>query len=168
MSVAGATVTVRIAGPGFAQWHGLLALIQSSFAYMQGRINPPSSALGLSADGLAEQAKTETLIVALGENGAVLGCAFCADQGDAVYIGKLAVSPDHQGQGLGRRLLEAAVNLARQQGCHKLRLQTRVELVENHQAFAAMGFEETGRSAHAGFAQPTSITMEKHLLPAAP
>ena len=167
-AMQGTQPRVQIAGPEFAQWDALLGLIQASFAYMQGRINPPSSALGLDAAALAARAKTETLIVAQAQNGTLLGCAFCARQQDALYIGKLAVSIGHQGQGLGQQLLTAAADLARQQGLGLLRLQTRVELVENQRAFAAMGFVETARSAHAGFAQPTSITMEKHLVATTP
>ena len=112
----GMQARVQIIGPEFAQWDALLGLIQASFAYMQGRINPPSSALGLDAATLAARAKTETLIVAQAENGTLLGCAFCVRQQDALYIGKLAVSIGHQGQGLGRQLLAAATELARQQG----------------------------------------------------
>jgi hypothetical protein len=36
-----------------------------------------------------------------------------------------------------------------------------VELVENHAAFQALGFAETGRTAHSGFDRPTSITYRK-------
>jgi len=42
-------------------------------------------------------------------------------------------------------------------------LQTRVELVENHAAFAAMGFAMTGTTAHKGDDRPTSITMQLDL-----
>lgn len=34
-------------------------------------------------------------------------------------------------------------------------------LVENHEAFAALGFAKVAQSAHPGFDRPTSITMRK-------
>ncbi|RUZ49336.1 GNAT family N-acetyltransferase, partial [Mesorhizobium sp. M7A.F.Ca.CA.004.05.2.1] len=40
-------------------------------------------------------------------------------------------------------------------------LQTRIELTGNHEAFARLGFRETERTAHEGYARPTSITMRK-------
>ncbi|RUY90914.1 GNAT family N-acetyltransferase, partial [Mesorhizobium sp. M7A.F.Ca.CA.003.01.2.1] len=38
-----------------------------------------------------------------------------------------------------------------------------IELTANHAAFARLGFRETGRTAHDGYARPTSITMRKAL-----
>jgi hypothetical protein len=37
----------------------------------------------------------------------------------------------------------------------------RIELTQNHAVFVAMGFLETSRSAHKGFAEPTSITFRR-------
>ncbi len=59
----------------FARWNELLQLILSSFAYMNGRIDPPSSALSLTPQSLAEKAGNEIGYVALdGED--LLGCMF--------------------------------------------------------------------------------------------
>jgi GNAT superfamily N-acetyltransferase len=69
------------------------------------------------------------------------------------------VRPALQGRGIGRLLVEAARVEARRRGLAWLELQTRIELVENHAAFARMGFARTGETAHPGFARPTSVTM---------
>jgi hypothetical protein len=37
----------------------------------------------------------------------------------------------------------------------------RVELTETHATFRALGFTETGRTAHPGFDRPTSITFRR-------
>lgn len=58
-----------------------------------------------------------------------------------------------------------AETLARRDGNSKLRLETRVELTENHAAFGRMGFVKVSETAHAGFDRPTSITMEKIIHP---
>lgn len=147
----------------FAEWHQLLALIQASFAFMEGRINPPSSANGLTAEDLRQKAGTEIGVIALrGET--LAGCVFCRPERACLYIGKLAVLPTMQGQGIGRRLLAAAEDVARQQALPALRLETRIELVENHAAFAAWGFVKTAENAHFGFSRTTSIEMQKRLI----
>ena len=68
------------------------------------------------------------------------------------------------GQGLARRLIEHAALRARSLGLPALELQSRVELTENHAAFQAMGFHEVGRTAHDGYAAPTSITFRRSVV----
>jgi len=51
--------------PQFDDYAGLLALLHKSFAYMDGRIDPPSSLHKLDVDGLSEKAKAETLLTAV-------------------------------------------------------------------------------------------------------
>ncbi len=167
MSAAeGAEIVIGPPPPGFDRWDELLALIQGSFAYMDGRIDPPSSAHRLTPESLREKAADEVLLIATA-GGQIAGCVFAAERPDCFYIGKLAIAPRLQRAGLGRRLVEAVEALARSADKTALELQTRVELTSNHAAFARMGFVETGRSAHEGFDRPTSITMRKQLVPAA-
>lgn len=147
----------------FSEWDGLLALILDSFAYMDGRIDPPSSARSLTAASLAARAEAEHLWLA---GPSLAGCAFFAERPDALYIGKLAVRPDRQGAGLGRAFVGAAEALARSRGLPRLRLETRIELTGNHAAFARLGFEKVAEKAHPGFDRPTSITMERPVIAA--
>jgi GNAT superfamily N-acetyltransferase len=152
------TITVRRAPPNFADWEQVRSLILAAFAYMETRINPPSSALRLTAKSMKADADKSALLLA--ERGdELVGCVFAQVKGDALYIGKLAVRPGLQGAGIGRRLVDAARAEARRLGLPMLELQTRVELTENHATFARMGFVKTGEEAHAGFDRPTSITM---------
>ncbi|WP_217575187.1 GNAT family N-acetyltransferase [Mesorhizobium sp. GbtcB19] len=148
--------------PDFGQWDDLLALIRRAFAYMDGVIDPPSSAHLLTADGLAEKAKREAGFLAI-ENGRIVGCVFALERARDFYVGKLAVEPGLQGQGIGTRLMQAVEDLARQRGKDAIELQTRIELTANHAAFARLGFRETERTAHAGYDRPTAITMRKVL-----
>ena len=89
--------------------------------------------------------------------------SFAQERADGLYVGKLAVAPDCQRRGIGRRLMQAVERLALDRGKAALELQTRIELTANHAAFARLGFHETGRTAHEGYARPTSITMRKAL-----
>ncbi|WP_353472134.1 GNAT family N-acetyltransferase [Salipiger sp. H15] len=155
-----ACLSPRPAPAGFSDWDGLLALILGSFAYMEGRIDPPSSAGRLTPESLRARAREEHLYVA---GTPLMGCAFFAEQPDALYIGKLAIAPGAQGKGLGRAFVAEAEALARRLGLPRLRLETRIELTQNHAAFARFGFSRTAEKAHPGFTRPTSITMEKPL-----
>ena len=149
--------------PGFDRWAELLALILRAFAYMDGVIDPPSSAHLLTAERLEEKARHETGFLAL-QGGRIVGCLFTQERPDTLYVGKLAVAPDLHGQGIGRLLMRAAEDLAVSHGKRAIELQTRVELSANHAAFARLGFDETERTAHGGYDRPTSITMRKVLL----
>jgi GNAT superfamily N-acetyltransferase len=156
--VKAAAITVRRAPPDFADWEKVRALILDAFAYMRGRIDPPSSALRMTAASMAEDAATGALLLAECE-GALVGCAFARSKGDALYVAKLAVRTDMQARGFGRALMAAVREEARARGLAALELQTRIELIENHAAFARLGFVKIAETAHPGFTRPTSITM---------
>ena len=154
---------VARADADFDDWAGLLALLHAAFAGMEGRINPPSSLHRLDAPSLASKAGEETLVLAHDADGRLVGCVFLKHETAALYVGKLAVTPEAQGRGIGRALMRAAEAEARTAGLRRLRLQTRVELTENHETFAAMGFVETARTSHAGFDRPTTVEMMRLL-----
>lgn len=146
----------------FERWEEVLALIMRAFAAMDGVIDPPSSAHRLTPQNLRDKARQETVLAGL-KDGRIIGCVFVLERTDDFYAGKLAVDPDFQGQGIGRRLMQAVENLARGRDKSAIELQTRIELTGNHAAFARLGFRETGRTAHEGYSRATSITMRKAL-----
>lgn len=147
----------------FARWDDLLSLVLQSFAYMEGVVDPPSSALSLTPASLRNKASAERAFVAM-EGDSLLGCIFCRpEQPECLYVGKLAVLPDAQGRGIGRALLATAEDAARDLGLPQMRLETRIELVANHATFAAWGFSKTGEKHHKGYSRPTFIEMRKRL-----
>jgi GNAT superfamily N-acetyltransferase len=127
---------------------------------MEGRIDPPSSLRDLAPGDLRAKAASETLVT-LWRGETLVGCGYLRDTGRSVYLGKLAVRPDHRGRGLLRRIVAEAEAMARTLGRPVLELGTRVELVENHETFARLGFREVGRTAHPGYDRPTSVAMER-------
>lgn len=143
-------------------WPGLLSLIQRAFSVMDGRIDPPSSLHQLNAAALEQKASDEICLIARIAS-APIGCVFCTPDSDYLYVGKMAVEPALQGQGVGKWLMQAAEDQARWMSMPAIVLQTRIELTENHAAFAKMGFAKIGESTHPGYAHPTSITMRKDL-----
>ncbi|MBP2236050.1 N-acetylglutamate synthase-like GNAT family acetyltransferase [Sinorhizobium kostiense] len=154
--------TVRLE-PDFDRYDELLALILAAFAYMDGRIDPPSSARALTAESLRQKVSVEIAFAGI-ERGDLLGCVFLKPEPECLYVGKLAVAPASQRGGIGRHLIGIAEQTARNLSLPALRLQTRIELTENHAIFAAWGFVEAGRSAHPGFTRPTSIEMKKMIV----
>lgn len=156
------TAIIRI-DAGFQRWDDLLALILEAFASMDGVIDPPSSAHLLRPASLAARAQSEIAYVAV-EGQRLLGCVFCQPEPESLYIGKLAVAPSLQGRGVGRLLLAAAEELARDLDLPALRLETRIELTGNHATFTRWGFVRTAENAHPGFTRTTSIEMRKSLV----
>ena len=150
--------------PGFDDWAGLLVLLRESFAYMDGRIDPPSSLHSFDAAKLAAKAVEEELVLAF-VDGALAGCLFAAPRGDALYLGKIAVRPDLRGRGLAKRMFELAEAGARARGFTALELQARIELTENHRTFTALGFEKVGEGSHPGYTRPTDVNFRKALTP---
>lgn len=146
----------------FGRWDELLALILSSFAYMDDIVDPPSSAHRLTLASLAQKARDEIAFAAI-EGGRLTGCVFCKPEPGFLYIGKLAIAPASQSKGIGRRLLTVAEGIAREKGLPALRLETRIELTDNHATFARWGFARTAENSHPGFTRITSIEMQKRL-----
>ncbi len=143
-------------------FNAVLALVRESFAYMESRIDPPSSMHRLTAQSLADHAREQELWL-VEDGGEILACVQFTRQPDSLYVGKLAVRADQRRKGHAARLIRHAEARAKALALPALELQVRVELTENHATFATMGFVKSGESAHAGYDRPTSITMRKAL-----
>ncbi|MQQ07858.1 GNAT family N-acetyltransferase [Epibacterium sp. SM1979] len=134
------------------------ALMQESFAFMEGRVQPPSSIKELTQDRLADLADNQE-VWCLGAP--VAAAVVLSLRGDVLYIGKLAVHGDHRGRGLARALVDHAERRAHFHRCLWMELQVRVELVENQRAFQKLGFTEWAQTAHPGFDRVTSLTFRR-------
>ncbi len=135
-----------------------LTLMRESFAFMDCRIDPPSSIHHLTLHKLQQQA-LEGEIWALGTP--LSACLVLTPRGESLYLGKLAVDQRIRGTGCTRQLVDHAATRAAALQCSCLELEVRVELVENQAAFARMGFVEIARTSHPGFTYPTSVTMRR-------
>jgi ribosomal protein S18 acetylase RimI-like enzyme len=56
----------------------------------------------------------------LNEEGVLDGCVFLHKKGQRLYLGMLSVSPFAQGKGIGKKLLTAADEFAREQQCSSI------------------------------------------------
>ena len=144
--------------PDEVDWQFLFDLLHRTYAYMDHRIDPPSSLHRLTVETLAQKASDEVLLLAKAEN-CVVGCMFCRHDPQWIYVGKVAVEEGFQGKGIARAMFDYAFAMARREGVKGLELESRIELIENHQAFSRLGFMKVGEDAHEGYDRPTSIRM---------
>ena len=107
---------------------------------------------------MAAQAASGVLLLAEDDSGLV-GGVFLNQRTDAMHLGKLALDPSRQGEGIGRRLFKASVAGAKVQNFAENELQARIELTEIQTAVAALGFREIGRTVRDGYDRSISVTM---------
>lgn len=148
--------------PKFDSWDEVHALLTLCFGPMEGRIDPPSSLNRMTAPSIATQARQHDFVVVVSD-GTVVGFGLGEPRGETLYVSKLAVHPDQRGHGLARQIIELFKDVARQHDLSALSLQTRVELIENHLTFHALGFQKTGETRHPGYDRVTSFTFTASL-----
>src|SRR5215470_2824418 len=64
----------------------------------------------------------------------------------AGVVEDVAVSPAHQGQGIGRAMMAHALEQCRKAGCYKLALSSNVKRADAHKFYESLGFERHGYS----------------------
>ncbi|MEJ6388669.1 GNAT family N-acetyltransferase [Gymnodinialimonas ulvae] len=146
--------------PAFTDWPALDALLRAAYAPMEGRIDPPSFLTTMTLQDIAEKAMAEDLFLAR-EGVSPVACGFGRPEGRYYEIDKVAVAATHRKQGLARTMMEAAAVRAQHLGCAGLQLYARVELIENHVTYRALGFTEHATFAHRGFDRPTAMIFRR-------
>ena len=64
----------------------------------------------------------------------------------SAVVEDVAVAPGQQGRGIGRLMMEHALNLARASGCYKLSLSSNLKRNAAHAFYEGLGFEKHGFS----------------------
>jgi ribosomal protein S18 acetylase RimI-like enzyme len=90
-------------------------------------------------------------VVVIEVAGIVSGYLVAWAETDAYFIDDVAVDPECQGIGLGRRLIEHATIQANRLRLPALRLYTNALMIENLAMYARIGFVETHRVTEKGF-----------------
>ncbi|EPJ43062.1 MAG: hypothetical protein OFPII_43730 [Osedax symbiont Rs1] len=156
------SINIKQLNAEFNGWSELLNLLRTAFAYQQARIDPPSSLQQLNAETIMHKAQQETVFLAY-QNTQLVACVFVKNLQRALYVGKLAVLPAAQGQGIGLQMIKVVEEHAINNNCRCLELQVRIELQENQAIFSNMGFIKVAETRHIGYQRATSITMQKIL-----
>ncbi|WP_341861347.1 GNAT family N-acetyltransferase [Gymnodinialimonas sp. 57CJ19] len=136
--------------------------LNTCFAPMADRIDPPSSLTSMSLTDVAQKMADEDFFCIC--NGvAPVACLFGHGEGTVYEVGKIAVAPNQRKQGLARVLVDTAAAHAHAKGFATLQLYARVQLVENHAIYTAMGFTRSGTFTHPGFDAPTALIFQRAL-----
>ena len=97
----------------------------------------------LSAEDLKSHFKTGTFLVSE-EDDRITGCIYVRRGGDRAYFGLLSVDPSRQKSGIGRRLVAAAEEFARETGAHYMDLRIIHLRTELPEIYAKLGYRITG------------------------
>lgn len=138
-----------------------------SFAALAGDIHSPAQIAAhvalIMAPDYAGDLLSNNLLVAEAPDGALVATAgWCrvADDDAVARLRKVFVAPDRAGQGLGRRMVEAAEQAARDAGFHRFRVRSNA----NAEAFyAKLGYRPVRREempTAGGVALPTVIMVK--------
>lgn len=128
------------------------AVIRAAYArYLDRMDKPPAPMLN---DYRADVAAGQVWV--LGEP--VIGVIVLIAEGDSLLVENVAVGPEAQGFGYGRRMMEFADQQARLRGLNRLTLYTNEVMTENIAIYTRLGYRETDRRIEAGYRR---IFMEK-------
>jgi ribosomal protein S18 acetylase RimI-like enzyme len=103
---------------------------------------------------------SEGVLWVIEEGSAIAGIIVLLPRPEYLLLDNIAVAPARQGSGLGRRLLAFAEAEAVRRGYREIRLYTHRTMTENQRLYAAIGYQETGRGAEAGYER---VFMRKRL-----
>jgi ribosomal protein S18 acetylase RimI-like enzyme len=87
----------------------------------------------------------------LDDAGGIRAIIVLLPQADHLLLDNIAVRPDSQGMGLGRRLIAFTEAEARRRGFTEVRLYTHQTMTENIALYTRLGFIETGRGRESGY-----------------
>jgi ribosomal protein S18 acetylase RimI-like enzyme len=124
------------------------AIVQAAYALYLPRIGKPP---GPMLDDYAAHIAAGVVTVFEDDDGAVAAILVLVPQPDHLLLDNIAVHPDRQGHGLGRRLMAFAEQDARRRGFSELRLYTHQTMTENIALYTRLGFIETGRGHDGGY-----------------
>ncbi|EKV28442.1 putative acetyltransferase [Caenispirillum salinarum AK4] len=111
--------------------------------------NPPARDIAF-----ARATPTAEILVAedTDDAGALLASVLCGHEGHRGWMYYVAVRPDRQGTGLGKRMVAAAEDWLARQGCWKVMLMVRRDNAAAQEFYAAQGYEESDVTRHGAVA----------------
>lgn len=63
-----------------------------------------------------------------------------------LYIPELIVLKNYQSQGIGRKLINSCISIAKENECHRIRLESGNQRKESHQFYKSLGFKQSALS----------------------
>ena len=77
-----------------------------------------------------------------------------------IFLENIAVSPNHQGRGIGKLLMQYCEAFAKKNGIKTIQLYTNIKMTENITLYPKLGYVETHRQTEDGFER---VYFEKNL-----
>lgn len=124
------------------------AIVDAAYSVYVERIGKPP---GPMLDDYARLIDERAVSVIEAADGAIAGLIVLLEKPDHLLLDNIAVRPECQGQGIGRRLITLAEGAARRLGYGEVRLYTHEMMTENIALYTRLGFRETGRGRAAGY-----------------
>lgn len=84
-------------------------------------------------------------------NQEVVGFVVFFQRDDHVHVENVAVSPAHQGMGIGGKLIDFVESQTLNRGLKNVELYTNVKMTGNLTLYPALGYQEIGRWSEDGF-----------------
>ena len=136
---------IRLAVSGEAD--AVRFLVRAAYAHYVPRLGREPSPMGEDYDRRIAMDQ----VWVLEEQGELVGVVSLTQRPGSFLLQNIAVAPEAQGKGYGRRLIAFAEEQARERGFTELRLYTNVLMVENIALYHHLGFREIGRIHENGF-----------------
>lgn len=118
------------------------AIVRAAYSIYLDRMGKPP---GPMLDDYAAQIAAGTVSVLEDADGVVAAMIVLLSRDDHLLLDNIAVRPDGQGRGFGRRLIAFAEAETKRFGFSEIRLYTHRTMTENIALYTRLGFEETGR-----------------------
>ena len=131
-------ITLRTAGT--ADVLPIAALLNAAFAMERAFVDRDRT----SAAEIAQYLASGTFLVVDGDGGTLAACMYLEQREDRLYLGMLAVSPLHQGRGLGRQMMAAAERQAVSLGCGAIDIRIVDRRTELPPFYRSLGFVDNG------------------------
>jgi len=124
------------------------AIVDAAYSVYLDRIGRPP---GPMLDNYSRLIDEGAVSVLEAPDGVIAGLIVVLAKSDHLLLDNVAVRPDRQGKGIGRRLIAFAESEARRLGYRELRLYTHEAMTGNIALYTRLGFRETGRGREAGY-----------------
>jgi ribosomal protein S18 acetylase RimI-like enzyme len=131
-------------------------LVREAYAKYVGRIGREPAPMLVDYEAAIMARETWVLV----EGDETSGVLVMRPENDHLFVETVAVRPDRQGSGLGRRLMAFVEEAARDRGLREIQLYTNEKMEENLPFYRSLGFEETGRRLDEGYRR---VFMKKRL-----
>jgi ribosomal protein S18 acetylase RimI-like enzyme len=151
---AGDDLVIRGARPEDAP--AVAAVVEAAYGHYVERMGRRPAPMDEDYDEVVREHDVRVLV----DGESVVGVLVLIPEGHGLLLDNVAVHPDHQGRGWGRRLLALAEAEARRGGATFIWLYTNEKMTEDIALYSSLGYVETERKTVQGYRR---VMMRKEL-----